>query len=156
MGNDSYNIMSGPFRPGDASQIGSGQYMIDCTNNQWVLSTPYTIDGGSPFKPTRFQSIYGSNGRGLHKLQASGSTFYLDDTTPGLIPANAVLQVYAQTWDGGNCTNVYASRWALPCRSPSLNQATHLRVLLLKFTMMAVHLRQKSMTITQNAENYPM
>src|ERR1700722_13554964 len=49
MGNDYYNIMSGPIRPGDSSKIISGQYMLDQTNNQWVLSTPYTIDGGSPF-----------------------------------------------------------------------------------------------------------
>jgi PKD domain len=105
MGNDYYNIMSGPIRPGDPSKIISGQYMLDQTNNQWVLSTPYTIDGGSPFATNLIS--YG-NGR-RHELQGSGATFYLDDRQPGLIPAGAQLQISAQTWTGANCTNVYLS-----------------------------------------------
>ncbi len=107
IGNGNYDTVCGPYLTNLCSSIASGSYPIDLPNNNWTISSPYTIDGGSYFPGSLHIISYG-NGR-LHELQAAGERFYLDDLHPGLNPPGAILEVYAQTWTGANVTNFYMS-----------------------------------------------
>ncbi len=84
--------------------IQQGHYPMDSTNNLWgYLNDP--LDGGS-YAKTNLLSI--GNGYS-HLLRASGSFFFLDDTKPDLMQSNSMIQVFAATWSGQNCTNFYVS-----------------------------------------------
>ena len=82
--------------------IQQGQYMLNATNNNFQ---PITLDDGD-YAVTNLIS-YG-NGV-VHKVTASGSVFYLDDSHPELIPGGALLNVSAATWTKANVTKFYLS-----------------------------------------------
>lgn len=103
---NAYDIQAGPTALGNLSSgITGGQYMLDETNNNWMMPSPYSPDAGD-YNVTNIIS-YG-NGR-VHELQVSGAVFYLDDSHPSLVPAGTTLQVFAQTRDKANVTNFYTS-----------------------------------------------
>ena len=89
---------------GVSSQISSGHYILDQTNNVWGV--PNTPGDGGNYAVTNYISY--ANG-GFHKLTASGSMFYLDDSHPELIPNGALLNVSAITWTRANVNNLYLS-----------------------------------------------
>ena len=95
------NIYGGPTV--NQAGIQSGYYMLD-ESNQWTIQNQ-PIDGGDYAKTNLIS--YGNGVR--HLLRNSGAVFCLDDIKPGLNPANATLQVWAQTWSGQNVTNFYTS-----------------------------------------------
>jgi len=87
------------------SGITSGSYMIDMTNNSYVYANS-SYDSGD-----YYQTNYISYGNGYqHLLRNSAATFYLDDSSPSLIPPNAVITEKVNTWTGLNVTNFYMSK----------------------------------------------
>lgn len=83
-----------------------GQVPVDETNNNWILPSTYSPDGGA-YRSTEY--IDYSNGGRTHELQVSTAAFYLQDSNTAVLPPNISMQVLVRTISGQPVTNFYMS-----------------------------------------------